>query len=140
MQFLIVWEAFNSFYSLFFWYDVRSVEIIFTWQTKSQLISLPKSLCFCNDLMGKKINVLVTMTFNSNCFKYWSFSNKVFLKIKSLKKKKKKNSNCCTKFFSTLAMLSITSALSRIYIHRELMFFIATRLSGNGSLYLRRII
>ena len=24
------------------------------------------------------------------CFKYWSFSNKVFLKIKSLKKKKKK--------------------------------------------------
>ena len=25
-----------------------------------------------------------------SCFKYWSFSNKVFLKIKSLKKKKKK--------------------------------------------------
>ena len=32
----------------------------------------------------------IFLHFFCSCFKYWSFSNKVFLKIKSLKKKKKK--------------------------------------------------
>ena len=35
-------------------------------------------------------NFLFLERFYCSCFKYWSFLNKVFLKIKSLKKKKKK--------------------------------------------------
>ena len=40
---------------------------------------------------GEKYTICLFLErFYCSCFKYWSFSNKVFLKIKSLKKKKKK--------------------------------------------------
>ena len=43
-----------------------------------------------NILKLGSICLLFLERFYCSCFKYWSFSNKVFLKIKSLKKKKKK--------------------------------------------------